>query len=152
MKKIMFAVILLILLVPTAKAQVGVQEINMQDMIWYVLPFYMLTLTGLSFFLHKLIRPKSPLWPVLTISMVAILWASLVTMNFQKIQNEQLGGNKIAKTLAEDDLSPKARADLKSQQEEQTQYWFGSFYTTAMPNIAIFVLSIVVHYRQKSKD
>lgn len=152
MKKIIIFIGLLSLVLPTAEAQVGVQQINMADMIWYVLPFYLLTITGLSFFLHKLIRPKSPLWPVLTVSLIAILWATLVTANFKKIQNEQLGGDKIEKTLAEEDLSPKARADLQSQQEEQTQYWFGSFYTTAMPNIAIFVLAIVIHYRQKSKD
>lgn len=152
MKKIVNCLFLLGFSLPSVSAQVGVQNIEMGQMLWYVLPFYLLTLIGLSLFLHKLIRPKSSPWPQVVVSGIAVVWAIFVTMNFKKIQDEQLGGAKIEAHLSETDLSDKARADLKSQQQEQEQFWFGNFYTTAMPNIVLLALGLILHFRQQRSE
>lgn len=150
MKKILFALFFFSVATSQMQAQIVGQHIQLSDMLWYVLPFYALTLAGLSLFLLKLLRPKMNVLPLLIVSLISIFWAISVTLNFKKVQDEQLGANKIAQHLAEEDLSPKARADLKSQEQEQTQYWFGNFYTTAMPNIVLFSLGLILHYRQKN--
>jgi hypothetical protein len=150
MKKILIALFFFSAATSPTQAQIVGQHIQLSDMLWYVLPFYTLTLAGLSLFLLKLLRPKMNVLPLLIVSLISIVWAVSVTLNFKKIQDEQLGASKIEEHLADKDLSPKARADLKSQQQEQTQYWFGNFYTTAMPNIVLFSLGIILHYRQKN--
>ncbi len=127
-------------------------NLQMGEMLWYVLPFYILTFAALSFFLHKLIRPRASMLPLYIFALIGTLWAGLVTYQFRQIQDTQLGGADLNAALKDEKLTDRMRAQLLDQQKEQSSLWFGNFYIIATPNIALLFLGIVVDWQQRRKQ
>lgn len=127
-------------------------NLQMGEMLWYVLPFYLLMLAALSTFLHKLIRPKASMIPLYILAVVGTIWAGVVTRQFRQIQDEQLGGKQLTEALKDEKLSEKSREQLRLQQDEQNSLWFGNFYIIATPNIALLALGIVVDWQQRRRN
>lgn len=129
--------------------QMNVKEVNFSQMLWSVLPFYLLIFIALALFINKLMRPTAKVLPLILVSLVSIVYAYFITKDFQDIQNTQLGGNETKEAIKDDNLSEDMRKDLAFKAYEQDTFWTGSFFTTAMPGFSLLILGGIVHLIQE---
>lgn len=128
------------------------QTLYMGGMLIYVLIFYALTMTSLALFLHRLVRPQSSTRWLYVCTIVASVWAAVVTYQFKDVQDTQLTAQPVAEEEEAADLTPENKTLLLAKQQEQNSLWFGNYYIVAMPNFILLALGGLLDYQRSRRQ
>ena len=134
-----------------AQTAAQVVMVDVQELIWFVFPFCLLTMLGLAFFIQRLMRPNSSSIPLYITASVGILWAILVANQLYKVEKEQIRPTNTNQAASNQNLSPAAQAQKDSIEAEHSARSFGNFYTIAAPNIIFLVLGLGLDWRRKKE-
>jgi len=158
MKKYLFAFSALTLSTSVmAQFQPNVINVDMSSILKYLIPFYIITMFSLGWFLMKLVRPSLIMWPLYLSALIGIGGAALVTYGFKNIQEEQLpqvtgqfdATDENVQKMTFDDLSEYSQHLVRQREKEVNAQHFANFWIIATPNFFVLILGFYTDRRMK---
>lgn len=136
-----------VVLLADAQTNVQIKFINMQEMIYYVIPFYIITLTAFTLFIQKIIRPSfSNKWLYIC-TIAGIIGAGVISFKFKEIKNDQFLKTEERFNLGGEERN-KQQEDAQATKEEFNAM-LASYWNVAIPNIILLCLGIAVDVRDR---
>jgi hypothetical protein len=134
-----------------AQTDVNVYYIRLNELLVYVLPFYMVTLAALGLFIHKLVRPSfSNKWLYIC-TVVGILGAGLIAYKFKEIRDTQLPNAQPTK-IDMRDISPELQAQIRERDKNDLKETVANYWIVAIPNFILLGLGLAIDWRQKKEE
>lgn len=134
-----------------AQTNANIYYIQLHELLVYVLPFYSITIVGLGFFIHKLVRPSFPSKWLYICSIVGILGAGLIAYKFKEIRTTQLPSVQPSEINIQD-ISPKIRDQIWEREKSDMKETIANYWVVAIPNFILLFLGLVVDWRQKKEQ
>ncbi len=135
----------------SAQANVNVYYIRLNELIFYVLPFYAVTIAGLGFFIQKLVRPSFPSKWLYLCSIVGILGAGLIAYKFKEIRTTQLPHAEPSEINVRD-ISPELQAQIQEREKSELKETISNYWVVAIPNFILLSLGLALDWRQKKEQ
>lgn len=134
----------------SAQIPVNVHYIHLNELLVYVLPFYMVTILGLGLFIHKLMRPNfSSKWLYIC-SIVGILGAAAIAYKFQEIRTTQLPDAQPSK-INMTDIPVEMQESIRARENDELKETVANYWVVAIPNFILLGLGLAVDWRN-NKD
>jgi hypothetical protein len=131
-----------------AQVPVNVHYIHLNELLIYVLPFYMITILGLGLFIHKLMRPNfSSKWLYIC-STIGILGAAAIAYKFQEIRTTQLPSAQPSKTNMQN-IPTEVQEQIRARENDELKETVANYWVVAIPNFILLGLGLAMDWRNK---
>ena len=134
-----------------AQTPANVHYISLDSLLIYVLPFYAVTLLGLGFFIHKLVRPNFSSKPLYICAIIGILGAGFIAYEFQEIRETQLPQATPSK-IDMTGISPELQEQIRARETGDMKETIANYWVVAIPNFILLGLGLGVDWRNKKTD
>lgn len=142
-------------LLPALAFGQGNEEIHylrLNELLIYVLPFYLITVAALGLFLHKLMRPNfSNKWLYIC-TIIGLLGAAGIAYKFKEIRLTQLPS--IVKQYENEDranMRPETQERIDAQIQAEHNETIANYWIVAIPNFILLGLGLSVDYLQRKE-
>lgn len=135
----------------SAQTNVNVYYIRLNELLVYVLPFYVVTIGALGLFIQKLVRPNFPSKWLYICSIVGILGAGLIAYKFQEIRTTQLPSAQPS-NINMKDISPELREQIRDRESSEMKETIANYWVVAIPNFILLCLGLAIDWRQKKEQ
>lgn len=133
-----------------AQVPVNVHYVHLNELLVYVLPFYMITILGLGFFIHKLIRPNfSSKWLYIC-SLAGILGAAAIAYKFQEIRTTQLPSAQPSKINMQS-IPIEVQEQIIAREDDELKETIANYWVVAIPNFILLGLGLAIDWRDKKE-
>jgi hypothetical protein len=149
-KYILISVLLIVSNSLSAQVPVNVHYIHLNELLIYVLPFYMVTILGLGLFIHKLMRPNfSSKWLYIC-SIVGIFGAAAIAYKFQEIRTTQLPSAQPSKTDMRS-IPAEIQEQIRARENDEIKETIANYWVVAIPNFILLGLGLAIDWRDKKE-
>lgn len=151
---IRFYLILLLIIQNTpifAQTEVNVYYIRLNELLAYVLPFYIVTILALGLFIQKLVRPNFPSKWLYICSIVGILGAGLIAYKFKEIRTTQLPSIQPSEINMQG-LSPELREQIWEREKNDMKETIANYWVVAIPNFILLFLGLTIDFVQRKEQ
>lgn len=129
----------------------NIHYIDLDDLLFYVLPFYAITILALGLFIHKLMRPNfSNKWLYIC-TIVGILGAAAIAYKFQEIRTTQLPSAQAPK-IDMTGISEELQEQIKNRETSELKETIANYWVVAIPNFILLGLGLGVEWRNKKEN
>lgn len=146
-----FLILSILLTTPSflsAQTPVNVHYIDLDDLLFYVLPFYAITILGLGLFIHKLMRPNfSSKWLYIC-SLIGILGAAAIAYKFQEIRTTQLPSAQPSK-IDMRNIPKDIQEQIRARENDELKETIANYWVVAIPNFILLGLGLAIDWRNK---
>ncbi|MBL4648824.1 MAG: hypothetical protein JKY03_03765 [Aureispira sp.] len=133
-----------------AQVPVNVHYIHLNELLVYVLPFYMITILGLGFFIHKLVRPNfSSRWLYIC-SLAGILGAAAIAYKFQEIRTTQLPSAQPSKINMRS-IPIELQEQIIAREDDELKETIANYWVVAIPNFILLGLGLGIDWRDRKE-
>ena len=133
-----------------AQVPVNVHYIHLNELLVYVLPFYMVTILGLGLFIHKLMRPNfSSKWLYIC-SLIGIFGAAAIAYKFQEIRTNQLPSAQPSKTDMRS-IPIEVQEQIRAREEGELKETIANYWVVAIPNFILLGLGLSIDWRDRKE-